>query len=640
MSTATLTSLAILKVKVDQGTDYLDYLRPFILQVLMEHQPDPITNGVVSDYIGKQFGLVIPERTVEIVLKRLSRNHAIERKEHVYRITGDLPDPQITARQYEARRHIDAVVSGLQQFSQDRIKPISSPDHAITAICAFLDRFAITCLSAYVRGTAIPPFEGAHKADIVLVSEYIQHVQQTAPERFDSFLILVQGHMLANALLCPDLQNADQTYQKVAFYLDTPLLVQGLDLEGKSRQSALRELIALLHKLGGKVRAFSHSRQELYSVLHGAAANIDSPDGRGLIVREARKRGTTKSDLLLLAASLDDKLGESGIEVEETPRYIEDLQIDETVFEKILEDEVPYYNPRAKEYDVNSVRSIYAIRGNKFAPSLEKAQAVFVTSNAAFARAAWEYGQQHESSQDVSTVISDFSLANTAWLKAPMGAPSIPRTQLLAFSYAALEPSSELLGKFMTEIERLQSQGTITARDHQLLRSSPLVYPELMHLTLGEDTSLTERTARQTLERVSKAIKKEESEKLTEEQEAHQETRDALSSQQAHNQEVMKSLYWQCSRRARVLACIFSGIIGLILLAGSLSVLGLHSAIPIVGWILSGGSILLTLGALANLIFGSNVKNFHEWVKKRCLTWLLKRKEKTLGVDFSALGMD
>ena len=40
-STKTLTSLAMLKVKIDQGSDYLDYLLPFILQILVDHRPDP-----------------------------------------------------------------------------------------------------------------------------------------------------------------------------------------------------------------------------------------------------------------------------------------------------------------------------------------------------------------------------------------------------------------------------------------------------------------------------------------------------------------------------------------------------------------------------------------------------------------------
>ena len=84
----------------------------------------------------------------------------------------------------EARRHIDAVVFGLQQFSQNGVKPISSYEEAVIAICAFLAEFDVTCLRAYLRGTAIPRLEGTHKADIVLVSEYVQHLQVTSPERF------------------------------------------------------------------------------------------------------------------------------------------------------------------------------------------------------------------------------------------------------------------------------------------------------------------------------------------------------------------------------------------------------------------------------------------------------------------------
>ena len=264
------------------------------------------------------------------------------------------------------------------------------------------------------------------------------------------------------------------------------------------------------------------------------------------------------------------------------------FQIDETVFEQVLDDGVSYYNPRAKEYDINSVRSIYVIRANTPALSLEKARAVFVTSNTGFAKAAWEYGQQFESSQNVSSVITDFTLANMAWLKAPMGAPSVPTTQLLAFAYAALEPSSELLGKYLKEIDRLEGQGTITERDHQLLRSSPLVYPELMHSTLGEDAFLTADTVMETLERVSSEIRKEESERLTVEQKAHQETRDVLNSQQDRNQEIISKLFWRCRSRARVLAWVLSGGVAVLLAIGLLLGLGLRPAAPILSWVLIG----------------------------------------------------
>lgn len=357
-STETLTSLAMLKVKIDQGQDYLDYLRPFILQVLVDNQPDPVRDQVVANYIRTQFGLEIPTRAVQVVLKRLSRIYPLERKDGVFRITGPLPNPGITNKKAEAERHIHAVIHGLLEFARGHSQSISTGDEAVTAICGFLSEFNIPCLRAYLRGTTIPTVEGNQQTNIVLVSNYVLHIQRNDPERFESFLIMLQGHMLANALLCPDLQNTPKTYKGVTFYFDTPLLVQQLGLEGEPKKRAIEELIRLLANLGGTVATFSHSREELDRVLKGAADYIESSKGRGAIIFEARRSGRSKSDLLLLAGQTDQMLAGAGIDVKPTPRYIKDFQIDEAVFGKVLEDEVTYFNPRARDYDINSVRSI------------------------------------------------------------------------------------------------------------------------------------------------------------------------------------------------------------------------------------------------------------------------------------------
>ncbi len=631
MPTNTLTSLAMLKVHVDQGKDYLDYLSPFILQVLFDHDLDPIVDSAVSNCLRAQFGLEIPARTVQIVLKRIARHYPIQREHGVYRKTGALPDSHIAHKQVDAQRHIHAVLHGLKQFSHGTINPIEDDEHAIAAICAFMANFDVTCLRAYLRGTAIPQLDQVHQTNIVLVSQYVQHIQRHAPEPFDSLLVLVQGHMLANALLCPDLQNFSQTYEKVTFYLDTPLLLHALGLEGADKEAASRELIALLIKLGGNVKTFSHSCRELLGILTAVAAHVDSSDGRGLIINEARKRGTTRSDLLLLSESIEDRLNDASVTIENTPQYTSAFQIDEVMFEQVLSDEVSYRNPRAIEHDINSVRSIYAIRKNRLAPSIERARAVFVTSNSSFARAAWEFGQQHESSSDVSSVVTAFSLANIAWLKAPLGAPTIPRTQVLAAAYAALQPSTQLLNKYMAEIDKLETQGKISERDHQLLRSSPLAHDELMGLTLGEDAALTEETVTQTLERVSSEIKKEESGKLALEQEQHEKTRDALILQKSRNQTTISNIYWRSYGRANAVAWVSSGIIAAALVIGLL--LG-----PLLGfgwdswisWICTSILVLLTL---MGLLFGSNVRQAHQLVRRQCLTWLLKHESNAMGID-------
>ena len=642
MSTNTIVSLAMLKANIDQGNDYLDYLRPFILQVLTDNgSSEPVSDDSVSRRIREQFGLDIPRRIVQSVLGRLVKLNYIEWVDGVYWISEDLPDPQLAPKQNEAMRHIDAVVNGLMEFSQKTISPISDGENAVDTICSFLSEFNISCLRAYIQETAIPAVNGRHRTDVVLVSDYVQDIRQRDPERFGSFLILLQGHMLANALMCPDLQGLAGDYDRVTFYLDTPLLIHSMGCEGEDKQSAARELIALVRKLGGKVAAFSHSRDELQNVLRGAAAYLDSPYGRGGIVLEARKSGTTKSDLLFLAAVVEEKLNEAGISLEDTPRYSEPFQIDEAVFEQVLESEVKYYfNPRAKEYDINSVRSIYVIREDEAASSLEEARAIFVTNNTGFARAAWEYGQSYESSRDVSSVITDFSLANITWLKAPMEASDLPTTQLLAFSYAALQPSSELLSKFLQEIKKLEAEGTISARALQVLRSdNSLVHSELMHLTLGEDAALTVTTPKEVYERASQEIRKKEAEKLALEQRAHEETQEALDTERTKRTQLISRLRQQSRQNASIWAWAFSGTVIFLLLVGFLRQFLDRPNSPL-SWVFVGGLIVYGLLSLGSSVTGANVVNIHAWVRSWLLRRYLRKDAERFGIDLKELNVD
>lgn len=173
MLTNTLSSLAILKVNIDHGTNYLDYLRPFILHVLIEEKPEHVTDSIVSKLILSHFGLKIPEPVVNIVLRRIARRRFINRDHGIYQITSALPDPGMGPKMADADRHIRAITSDIRQFSQGTTNPIVDDEAAVTAVCAFLSEFDIACLRSYLRGTTIPVLRGIHKTDVVLVSQYV-----------------------------------------------------------------------------------------------------------------------------------------------------------------------------------------------------------------------------------------------------------------------------------------------------------------------------------------------------------------------------------------------------------------------------------------------------------------------------------
>ncbi len=640
-STSTLTSLAILSVYVNQGSNYLEYLRPFVLHVLIEHRPDPVKSDEVSRLLREQYGLQIPFQTVETVLKRISRDNTITKENHIYRISGELPDPRIAAKIDRAKIQIDSVVTELMNYSQAGRKPFTRFDDAVEAILKFLAQFDVTCLRAALRETAIPKLDGNHTSDTVQVSEFVQHLQRSSSALFQDFSVLMQGNMAANALLCPDLHDAPPTFEKVEFYFDTPLLIPLLGLEDDSRHAAVRELIDLLSRLGGKSLVFSHTMNELQGVIVSAAHYLNSPDGRGPIVREARIRGTEKAELLLLSEKIEEELASLGVHAEDTPRHEQDYQIDESEFEDVLLDEITHYNnPNALKNDIESVRSIYTLRGLRSAPTLEKATAVLVTSNSAFAKAAWRYGKQFGPSRDVSVVMTDFSLANLAWLKAPMNAPEIPKTQLMAFSYAALIPSGRVLAKFMDQIDKLESKGTITPRDHQLLRSSPLVIPELMNLTLGEDAALTGETVMQTLNRVSQEIRKEEQAKTIEEQKAHRATRASLSEQEIQNKTIRNNVQRRCFRRATVIARAVTFLVVLVFLAG-LYVETVEASFDLtISRVFTICSVIYLFLSAGNMLFGLSFLIFHNKLQKHLFNWLLQREAKSIGITLSNFGIE
>lgn len=619
-SEATLTSIAMLKVSIDHGKDYLEYLKPFVLRILFHCHLELITDATVADKLRDEHGLEIPRRTVQIVLQRFVKAGFITKADGVFQVVREIEVKDWISDKADATRRITAVVNSLKIFARECAHRELSEEVLMDTLIAFLSRFSIPCLKAYLRGTALPSLNGENWK-VVLVSQFVRALQDSSLERFNDFISVVQGHMLANAFLCPDLQSIANTYKEVTFYLDTPLLVQYLGLEGPEKKLAIDELIDLIQRLDGTISYFTHTREEMLNVIYGASEYIESTKGRGAIVYESRRSHRTKSDLILIAERAVEMLAAKKIEARQTPAYIPQFQIDESAFSETLSDEVNYYNHRAREYDINSVRSIYALRKGSCPHSIERSKAVLVTNNSGFSKAAYEYGKNIEQSREVSTVITDFSLVNTAWLKAPQGAPSLPRKEVLAFVYAALRPTNEFWEKVLTEANKLEKDGKITSRDHQLLRSSYHVQEELMKLTLGEDGALSEATITTTLSRVAEEIRKEESDKLHKVMFAKEEVEQKLKEITVINEEIKGRIYWRCDTIAKRDAAVLTAIIwiGQVSVAafGVINILSANN----IGWMLLSIAIISGLLRLGGSIWDLKIfdvyKKYREWRRQR-----------------------
>jgi hypothetical protein len=509
---ATLTSLAMLKVNSDvEGRDYADYIVPFIGFVLNTEKPDPVTAADTQISLKREFGLNIPQYPTEYVLHRLADRKYLRRENHAYHPVKPIPTNDIESRRESLRQQLQDVVDALREFAASRQALNWSPNEAQDALLSYLRRFSIECLKTYTHGSPLPDTEPLAQRELLTVNLFVKMIHADDKTKFESFVALVKGHMLANALVCSDLKSITRDFGSLVFYFDTPLVLRLLGLEAEARATAAAELVELLQRLKGHCAIFEHTLEETKGVIDGAERHLDDPAARGRVIEEMRRRGMQKSDLRLMSGRLEQTLKDKGIGRRATPKYDSHstYQISEALLEDAIRDEVEYLNPRALHYDINSVRSIYALRRGRAPARLEDSGAVLVTSNSALARATFQYGREHESSREVSAVITDFSLANVAWLKAPLKAPDLPEVEVMASCYAALEPSAPLWNKYVTEIDKLKALGNISADDHQLLRHSPPARTELVDLTGGSEQAFNPGTVNEILERVKAELRAE-----------------------------------------------------------------------------------------------------------------------------------
>jgi len=629
----------MLKVHIDMGSDYYDYLRPFIKYILSKMTSQVVIASEIRESIKKEFGLEISTRACEVVLQRIARKEKCFSKEDgQFRITKPIESSADfdTKRQEGGRRIHQTVVSFIDhcrlQFSIDW-----DESQAINALLAYLSQFATECLSYYTRGTPLPEVLEKDGKNILIVNSFVNYLSRKDESALESFLVLVKGHMLATALLCEDLESLEKKFSNITFYFDTPLIMHLLGLSGEHEKQATVELVELLKNLKGKICVFTHTVNEIKAVIRAYGKAIDAPWGYGKYIVNMRRSGMSKSDLLLKSENLEESLKDFLINEQRTPAHSKDFQIDEEILTDSIDDQIGHVNERALQNDVNSIRSIFELRRGQNPRKLEDSKAVFVTSNAALARVAYNFGKEYEECFNVSPVITEFSLANIAWLKAPVGASDMPRTRLMAICYAAMDPSVELWEKYSTEIEKLKKDNKITASAHEFLRSSAFASEKLMNITLGSPSDFDLKTIDRILEEAKKEFNKDKDEEINIKDVLIKEREEKiLNLESESNKSSLKiekansQIFWIAESMGRGIGYGTFILLSLILIVGSIYMF-LNNVLGVVGLmvvLVVGGAILISL--FLNII---GIRKLAEEISRNITNDIYKRLIKFFKLD-------
>lgn len=565
LSEITLLSLAMLRSQINNEKDYLDYFLPFVIEVL-----DTLKNkGFVKDsdvviQLEQDFGLKLPNRIIQILLKRLSKRKIIELKDGLYYLNVNELDKidKMKPLVGSTKSELLDLVNDFIKYCLNEFEVTLTQDDAYDAFIQFFSKFSVAAIRLSISGTTFQCPKKEKNRNVFFVSKYVLYVYENNSNYFHKFETMLKGNMIANAVCSETLLEIPQSFKKTTFYLDTPFIMELYGLDGDELESAANEMFLSVRKLGGRFAVFEHTVNECESLMdHGLnystlASNLSTS-----------KIKLTKSELKLKLEKFRDYLESNKIEITEAPDFNDKYSIDENKLSEMMNNFIENYKESTKKKDIKSVVNIFQLRQGKIFHRLEDCNAVFVTNNHLLAKAIHEFSRFVSDENQVSAVITDFSLANMAWLKAPNVSFNLPKAELLSMAYLSMKPSNALLKTYLDIVEELKNDPTVSEGD-KLLLTSQVTESDLMDYTLGEDKALSKEDLNELLERTKNDIRKEENEKFLKEKADHENTKQEIKKKDNKLENIRNGIEKYAENRSNTICNIITAALIFILCLG------------------------------------------------------------------------
>lgn len=509
-SNSLLASLAIIKSNWDYSQEsYVDNFLPFFLDAA-KGASGPITPAGAKLHIRERFGIDVPEG----VLTTLSRRAA--HKQYGRRENGSfIADPtkfddirDLNRQKADYLRKQSALVNELVTYAANRFERILSVEDAEDALLNYIEEHSVPILGSVMKGAPYDsrPAPRSSPDTEYIVNSFISDVVSSMPASFEHLETVVKGSMLAVSLYLPNNSELGKRFDRTTLYFDAPVLLKALGYEGEDAKAAAQDLLALSRAAGADLACFTHSVSEVKGILDRSAAKALQGGFHGSHRRATdayfASEGFSGSDILLLSQRLEEDVAALGLTIRERPAATAELTVDELALEEVMDASITYSSRDTLLNDLDSLTAVHRLRGGRSSSRLETCRALLVTTNGGLARVGRLFFAREEGDHGWPPVLTDHHLATLVWLKKPQAAPTLPRRQILADCFAALEPGGRIWDRYLEEIDRLGRRGKASENDLMLLRYSTEAQRSLMDRTMGDADQVTAETVADILDKV------------------------------------------------------------------------------------------------------------------------------------------
>ena len=447
----------------------------------------------------KNFGFPnIPKAVIEKIFNRMKKT--VIRNDKRYYLIKDLSEEvkKFDENKSQIQDESDKVVDNLTEYLKASNKNFNkiTIEETKKLLYMFFEKNGFTTIENLENLKNI----GEYKTDQTnyYIAKFILDENENNTRVFNSIYKIVCGFMLANTIYIQVENDNKASLKNLNCYLDTPIILNLLELKTDEQNSSAKLLVELLEKKQAKIKCFEHNYKEVYSIIYAYKENIGKYKDKTL--EGLDKKNYTYSDVERLLDNLKSLLKKKHVEVEEKPNYEEySTIIDEQGLEDYLKEKYKDKIEKKEKVlgpDIDSISAISRLRKGKYVTKLEESKAVFVTNNYDLIKYSNLFLNKKEFGE-ISYSISDIELTTILWLKTFKTNPDLPKFKLIENARLALEPSNQIMERFKDVIEKMKEEELINDIDVlENLKTNLYYKAELMEKIEGDGDNITNEVVR------------------------------------------------------------------------------------------------------------------------------------------------
>lgn len=483
-----LASYAFILNNMDSNRSLLGQFIPFVLAVLKSKEDKKMELSPLCESVKNQFGFEIPRLAMLSIIDQAKKQGIVQKHKDgfFYPTNQALENIHLEEESILFQQKQKAIILDFIEFTKTNMGLFLTEDEATNQFSLFFQKNALPFLLTSSTGFTEQSFGNIPDSSLYCFHKYIIYLYSNACREFFKHITdIAFGYILTSLILQEgDDKNLSPQLKGIQIFLDTPIIIRLLGLEGQERQSSQEELLIMLRKEGAVLLLLQHTYNEIMNILNDVSQKISNgPTSSGYIGKtlySCLRLGLSKGDIDSRIATFQAFLKRHEISIvdttytkEENRKYnIDQLKLEQTIKEVYgfaSSIEVVQSRENAIRLDINSITEVYVRRKGIKTSDLSKSISFLLTSNTGLVFASRKYIQEEGSSgRIIPPCLTDSFVATILWSKSPRAVYRLNEQKLLADCYAALMPDENTVRKFLARVERLLAEKRITQDMYQL----------------------------------------------------------------------------------------------------------------------------------------------------------------------------